>query len=267
MKCRVSVRSPNSIGFHFVAVVVGTLFFSCTSSEFSDETLEVLKNLSNDPDSSRGAMMFPAADGEEIQIGITKPKGEGPFPLIIGVAGGDSSFAFDGSQIGVMSFSFGVAMATGALSRYPDLPVLFLIDWEGPACPGRDIRAAVMLIPNMAIGADWTTVSLHGGNLFDDEYWYERDATRSIRNLPMPYLRIQGEIDHVQGLDKYYMIELMSAVAEAGVWYRCNSHPPESLYSIGNIADYQFFPGNDTAGSGVVLAGYIEEMFFQRPWE
>ena len=39
----------------------------------------------------------------------------------------------DESRIGLVSYSYGVTMAAGALARYPNLPVLFLIDWEGPA--------------------------------------------------------------------------------------------------------------------------------------
>ena len=39
----------------------------------------------------------------------------------------------DPERIGVISFSYGVTMAAGALARYPDLPVRFLIDMEGPA--------------------------------------------------------------------------------------------------------------------------------------
>lgn len=39
----------------------------------------------------------------------------------------------DESRIGLVSYSYGVTMAAGALARYPSLPVLFLIDWEGPA--------------------------------------------------------------------------------------------------------------------------------------
>lgn len=39
----------------------------------------------------------------------------------------------DPDRIGMLSYSFGITMASGALARHPDLPVRFLIDWEGPA--------------------------------------------------------------------------------------------------------------------------------------
>ena len=133
-------------------------------------------------------------NGNKITIRIQKPEGNGPFPVLIGVAGGDGMYAFQSElptrlfekgimtvdfapqgrdtsegednhhgyvhqddlktivdfvsglsfvqkdDIGILSYSFGIALATGALARYPEMPVAFLIDWEGPASPGKDIQ-------------------------------------------------------------------------------------------------------------------------------
>jgi len=39
----------------------------------------------------------------------------------------------DADQMGMVSLSYGVTLASGTLARYPDLPICFLVDWEGPA--------------------------------------------------------------------------------------------------------------------------------------
>ena len=39
----------------------------------------------------------------------------------------------DSARIGVVTFSYGIKMDSGALVRYTDLPIRFLIDWKGPA--------------------------------------------------------------------------------------------------------------------------------------
>ncbi|MCX7609111.1 MAG: hypothetical protein N2049_07845, partial [Anaerolineales bacterium] len=39
----------------------------------------------------------------------------------------------DPANIGLVTYSYGITMGAGALARHPDLPVKFLIDWEGPA--------------------------------------------------------------------------------------------------------------------------------------
>jgi len=73
----------------------------------------------------------------------------------------------DGSRIGLVSYSYGVPMAAGALARYPNLPVLFFIDWEGPA--NR----------NDTGGYDEDhTGHLQGHPCDDENYWRQREASR-----------------------------------------------------------------------------------------
>jgi dienelactone hydrolase len=156
----------------------------------------------------------PSLNGNQTGIRIMKPLGEGPFPVLIGIAGVDGMYAFNklelpihlreqgivmvdfapqgrggsGGQdnfngkvhqddlkaivdfvsqrsfvqqdnIGVPSFSYGVVFATGALSRYPEMPVAFLIDWEGPPCSGNDFKRGIENNESWAIN----TIALFSG--------------------------------------------------------------------------------------------------------
>ena len=102
------------------------------------------------------------------------------------------------------------------------MPVAFLIDWEGPASPGKDILrglenneawadAIVIQFSGGSADAleDYSEFQIHGGLITDEVYWQERDAARYIKDLPCPYLRVQFDTDHAQGDNKYHMMELL----------------------------------------------------------
>lgn len=192
-------------------------------------------------------------------------------------------------NIGILSWSYGVILATGALARYPDMAVSFLIDWEGPSCPGKDFQRGLEnneawvyeIIRYLNNGQDMTEeqlrfLVLHGGSIYDDEYWYERDASRFAADLPCPYLRVQFEHDHAQGIYKYHMMSIVNAAAGSGQWTRVNNNPPNTIYSDDNLSEYFFHEYNenklpqtmsmDSAYVDSVLMGYIEEMFFSKPY-
>ena len=291
------------------------------------------------------SLSIPSLNGNLIGIRIVKPDGEGPFPVLIGIAGGDGLYAFNqfefsdrlvdlgvvavdfapqgrgdseggddfhgyvhqddlkaivdfvsglpfarGDQIGVLSFSYGVALAAGALSRYPEMPVAFLIDWEGPSNPGRDLQRgiednetwAINTLARLSGGEEVTTedyggLRIHGGAISDEAYWAERDAARFARGLPCPYLRVQFDQDHVQGMSKSAMMEIINAATEySHQWTRCNDNPANIIYTEGELPKYHFhqyeageIPGLGFANQSVeeVLLGYIEEMFFLKPYE
>jgi hypothetical protein len=299
------------------------------------------------PFSSSGTASFfiPSLNGNQIGIRIMKPEGDGPFPVLIGVAGGDGMYAFQSSfstqvlemgimmvdfapqgrggsegednyngtdhqddlkaivdfvselpfvrkdDIGILSYSYGLILATGALSRYPEMPIAFLIDWEGPACPGRDLRRglendepwAYETLRFLNKGVDISPEELdkfllHGGLIYDDDYWEERDAVRFGANLPCPYLRVQFDEDHTQGTYKTHMIEIINTItAKSGQWTRCNDNPPNIIYSAETLFDYHFhsylegekagFASSASKSVNTVLLGYVEEMFFSRPYE
>jgi dienelactone hydrolase len=289
-------------------------------------------------------LSIPSLNGNQIEVRITKPEGDGPFPALIGVAGGNDYFAYKpamagelqamgivavdfapqgraGSEgeddfngpvhqddlkalvdfvseqafvqpdhIGLLTYSYGVVMATGALSRHPDMPVAFLIDWEGPSSPGRDLTRG---LENGEAWAENTILYLsgksemsreemaafviHGGAISDEAYWADRDAARFAEDLPCPYLRVQFDVDHVQGVYKYHMMAIINAATEkSGQWTRLNDNPPNILYDEADLADYHFHTYGDGDAPGAapdlsavdaVLLGYIDEMFFARPYE
>ncbi len=297
--------------------------------------------------SPRGTALLsiPSLNGNQIAIRIRKPAGDGPFPALIGIAGGDGQYAFRSdlstdllnmgiaiidfapqgrgesegednhhgythqddlkalvdfvqelplvqkTNIGLLSYSFGVVLATGALARHPDMPIAFLIDWEGPSSPGKDVQRGLSnheawldeflrflnngLIPGQE---ELANIRLHGGSIFDDAYWHERDAARFAADMPCPYLRVQFDIDHVQGTSKQHMMNIINAATtQSGQWTRCNDNPPNILYSEENLADTHFhtysegetagFTSPDSKSVDAVLRAYVQEMIFSRPYQ
>jgi alpha-beta hydrolase superfamily lysophospholipase len=285
-------------------------------------------------DSGTALLSIPSLNGNQIQVRITKPEGDGPFPALIGVAGGNGYFAntpvmtsglqemgivavdfapqgrggsegqddFHGpvhqddlkalvdfiagqpfvqpDNIGILSFSYGVVLATGALSRHPDMPVAFLIDWEGPSSPGRDLTRGLengeAWASNLILyfsgksemsQEEMESFVIYGGAISDEAYWADRDAARFAADLPCPYLRVQFDVDHAQGVYKYHMMEIVNAATEkSGQWTRCNDNPPNVIYDEEDLADYHFHTYDDGTVDTVLL-GYVDEMFFTRPYE
>lgn len=126
----------------------------------------------------------------------------------------------DAKQIGVISYSYGVTMAAGALARYSDLPARFLIDWEGPADR------------NDTGGCD----ASHMGHLqrvascTDEKFWSEHEASTFIAKIRVPYQRIQSEKDHAQP-DVTHAINMINAAVRGGVpWVRLNDLTPSQIY-------------------------------------
>jgi hypothetical protein len=136
-------------------------------------------------------------------------------------------------QVVLASFSYGVTMATGALARYPELPVVFFIDWEGPA--NRDDTG----------GCD----ADHTGHLQDagcgnEAFWSEREAATFIKEITVPYQRLQTLRDHVQPDNDHAILLVNNAtnVAFGGAgkspWTRLNDEEPNRVYGPGDPVDW-----------------------------
>ena len=136
----------------------------------------------------------------------------------------------DQENIAIVTNSFGITMGSGVLARYPELPVKFLIDWEGPAdrydtgCRGASPRI------------QWPTCD-------NDEAWAQREALTFIAQIKVPYLRVQSEKDHVQP-DVSHAVNMINAAILGGVpWVRLNEYPPDQTYDPANppamLADTQ----------------------------
>lgn len=153
----------------------------------------------------------------------------------------------DETRMGLVSFSYGVTMSTGTLARYPGLPILFYIDWEGPVnrhyttvgCTGETMRI------------DWQPCENH-------EWWAEREAMNFIAQLNIPYQRLQSEKDHVQTTNDH-AIEIVNAAVAGGLpWVRLNDHPANQSYDINNQP--AMYPENGET-SEALIARHAQELF------
>lgn len=139
----------------------------------------------------------------------------------------------DVGNLGVQSGSYGVTMAAGALGRYPDLPVEYLVDLEGPS----NNR-----ITTFYYGPEERPMCEHPSTVSDPSaanlaWWQEREAYRFIGAFRGAYLRIQAEIDHAQPPGIYeHTLEMNNVAVGGGVpWVRVNG--PEVGNPINVIYD------------------------------
>ncbi len=126
----------------------------------------------------------------------------------------------DPAQIGLATFSYGITMGAGTLARHPDLPVRFLVDWEGPA--DRDDTGGC---DEAGIGHLNAVASCD-----DEDFWAEREASTFIGQIRVPYQRIQSARDHVQPDNDHAILMVNNAVAGGVPWVRLNDLPPNQTY-------------------------------------
>ncbi len=127
----------------------------------------------------------------------------------------------DAQKIGIATYSYGITMGSGALARHPDVPVKFLIDWEGSA--DRNYTSGCSADNRGRI--QWQPCS-------DNAWWSEREAVNFIGTLRVrvPYQRIQSEKDHVQP-NNAHAVDMINAAIKGGVpWVRLNDYPPNQTY-------------------------------------
>lgn len=124
-------------------------------------------------------------------------------------------------DVGIASFSYGITMASGMLARYPDEPVAFLIDWEGPSDRTE----------TGGCDADNTGHLKDVADCDDEEFWAEREARTFIGRVRVPYLRIQTEKDHAQP-DYAHTVKMVNAAVDGAVpWVRLNNETPNVTYT------------------------------------
>ncbi len=125
-----------------------------------------------------------------------------------------------GGPVGVLSLSLGLAAAVGALARHPDLPVRWLVDWEGP-CDRETITAGGTRMDPAA-----------GHRLDDEDYWHSREAVRHVPKLRCGYVRMQALPDHAQPLELRHAERMMRTVQTGSLpWFQLNDHPRGSVPS------------------------------------
>lgn len=138
------------------------------------------------------------------------------------------------ATVAVLSISFGLSIAAGALAAKPELArrVRVVIDWEGPPHRGwfRGNR-------------------VHGP---DEAWWGDREPLHHIGRVACPYWRFQSAWDHVHGADTGLGLEMVRAAME-GVSpdVRLNgSGPPFETVPLGPVA---------VRAQAKVLLGWLRE--------
>ena len=135
-------------------------------------------------------------------------------------------------EIGYISQSYGVTLATGVLARYKNVPAIFLIDWEGP------------------VNREDTTVGCKSGNTdmakqnspgnhacSDDDYWEEREAAVFALEMEVPYHRVQSLKDHVQPDISHAVDIIVNTTSEEyggngkSPWTRMNDFTPNTIFT------------------------------------
>jgi pimeloyl-ACP methyl ester carboxylesterase len=158
----------------------------------------------------------------------------------------------DPDRIGLVSYSFGVTLASGTLARYPDLPVVFFIDWEGPA---NRIYTTHDCSPDApGIGSTSYMASCE-----DDEFWREREAETFIASVRVPYQRIQFEDDHSQDSPEHAVVMVNAAVNGDPPWVRLNDDPPNTIYALSPLPP--MFPGSAGSRLNGLVADFAQELF------
>ena len=124
----------------------------------------------------------------------------------------------DTSRIGVLSISLGLGMACGALAQWPELPVKWLLDWEGPS--DREIITSGGRIMTPALGH----------SLKDDVYWQSREAVAHVGQLQCGYWRLQAQPDHAQAEDTRHATRMLSAASKGDLpWFQLNHHQRDEV--------------------------------------
>ena len=106
-------------------------------------------------------------------------------------------------NVGIASQSYGITMAAGCASRYPDIPIKYIVDGEGPpysfvTCHGPRFLAGDMdkyETVKEIFGREAAWQDSSQDNL---EWWAEREAINFIGSFRGYYLRLQAEWDHAQ---------------------------------------------------------------------
>ena len=133
-------------------------------------------------------------------------------------------------NIGILSFSIGIAISLGALATY-ELPfVKYLFDWEGPS-------------NSLNITKSDTHKPLQKFPTSNLDFWRDRVPARFIGQIKCGYFRYQSKRDHMQGSYKGHALELVNLASKgAAKWTRMNDNPANMVYDGNKANDYSWIP-------------------------
>ena len=158
----------------------------------------------------------------------------------------------DSSMIGLASYSYGVTMATGMLARHASVPVLFYIDWEGPA--DREYTTH-----NCSADAPGIGSTLRMAACEDESFWTEREALTFIAQISIPYLRLQFQQDHAQDVVTHAVDMINAALDGSAPWVRLNDLPPNQSYDP--LSPPRMIPGKGSNRLDKLVPELADELF------
>ncbi|MEO5358307.1 MAG: hypothetical protein H7844_13570 [Nitrospirae bacterium YQR-1] len=138
----------------------------------------------------------------------------------------------DSQNLGILSFSIGITIATGALARFPVKKgtVRYIFDWEGPS-------------NRVNITKNDTHKPLKDFPSSNHQFWRDREAAAFIGEITCGYFRYQAENEHMQGRFKGHAVELLNGAAMGkAAWSRCNDNPADIIYDYDKIDSYHWIP-------------------------
>jgi len=155
----------------------------------------------------------------------------------------------DADRIGLVTFSYGITMGSGMLARYPDVPIKFLIDWEGPADRTE----------TGGCDADRVSHLMDVAECNAEEFWSEREAVNFIDDISVPYQRIQSENDHAQP-DYRHTVKMINAAVESTVpWVRLNNEQLNVAYEETSLP--RMLPDRLDRNLMLIISDFSDELF------
>lgn len=154
----------------------------------------------------------------------------------------------DKNKIGIISYSYGIVIASGMLGRYqPHLP--FYIEWEGPVN-----RFFVTVGCEATAG---TKATKEGVTCDDEDYWTEREALRFVPyfNVDRLYI-VQTEKDHVQPSHRH-SLQINNLAIQYLPWVRVNGQE-NNVNEEYTIDNFPTIPEKDEPTNDEILS-YVKE--------
>ncbi|MBN1318533.1 MAG: hypothetical protein JXA42_23840 [Anaerolineales bacterium] len=141
------------------------------------------------------------SEGEEDYNGYRQQ--DGLCKLVEYVMGLDNVITYN---VGLRTTSYGITMGAGCAGRYPEIPIKYIVDEEGPSdsfvtCHGPRYLAGELDRYEIARSTFGRLATWQDDSPENLAWWEEREAVNFIGNFRGYYLRLQAEWDHAQPPD------------------------------------------------------------------
>jgi hypothetical protein len=131
-------------------------------------------------------------------------------------------------NVGVYTASYGITMAAGCAGRYPEIPIKYIVDGEGPSSSFVTVHEpwALYTAPSHPFHDRYEQVhelfghySIYRDPSPDNQaFWAEREADKFIGAFRGRYLRLQAEWDHAQPPSERAEIPMFH---QPPAWWQC----------------------------------------------